>query len=80
MAQEIAIIPQPAHLIVKNESFKFGKQLKVFIASYRGDSVTLVLSLIHISFRVCWYAFSMMRAKCSLSILICRAIRAMLQQ
>ena len=25
MAQEIAIIPQPAHLIVKNESFKFGK-------------------------------------------------------
>ena len=28
MAQEIAIIPQPAHLIVKNESFKFGKQLK----------------------------------------------------
>ena len=42
MAQEIAIIPQPAHLIVKNESFKFGKQLKVCIASYRGDSVTLV--------------------------------------
>lgn len=38
MAQEIAIIPQPAHLIVKNESFKFGKQLKVCIASYRGDS------------------------------------------
>ena len=36
MAQEIAIIPQPAHLIVKNESFKFGKQLKVCIASYRG--------------------------------------------
>lgn len=35
MAQEIAIIPQPAHLIVKNESFKFGKQLKVCIASYR---------------------------------------------
>lgn len=28
--------------VVKNESFKFGKQLKVCIASYRGDSVTLV--------------------------------------
>ncbi len=26
----------------ENESFKFGKQLKVCIASYRGDSVTLV--------------------------------------
>ena len=26
MAQEIAIIPQPAHLIVKNESFKFDKK------------------------------------------------------
>ena len=28
MAQEIAIIPQPAHLIVKNESFKFGSSSK----------------------------------------------------
>ena len=55
MAQEIAIIPQPAHLIVKNESFKFGKQLKVCIASYRGDSVTLVFD----SFKILGSIFSL---------------------
>ena len=37
MAQEIAIIPQPAHLIVKNESFKFGK---------RSKSVSLLIGVI----------------------------------
>ena len=47
MAQEIAIIPQPAHLIVKNESFKFGKQLKVCIASYRGDRKSTRLNSSH---------------------------------
>lgn len=44
-AQEIAIIPQPAHLLVKHGSFKFGKQLKAKIASYRGDSINLVFDL-----------------------------------
>lgn len=41
-AQEIAIIPQPAHLMVKNESFEFGKRVKASVASYPGDSVHLV--------------------------------------
>lgn len=38
-AQEIAIVPQPAHLTAKNETFQFGKQAKVKIASYQGDSI-----------------------------------------
>ena len=46
MAQEIAIIPQPAHLIVKNESFKFGKQLKVCIAFI--GVIALLLFSIHL--------------------------------
>lgn len=41
-AQEPAVIPQPARLVVKNARFEFGKQLKANIASYRGDSINLV--------------------------------------
>ena len=41
-AQEIAIIPQPAHLTVKDGRFEFGNQLKAKVTPYQGDSVHMV--------------------------------------
>lgn len=45
MAQEIAIVPQPAHLTVKHESFELSKSLKAKITSYQGDSINVIFNL-----------------------------------
>lgn len=41
-AQEIALTPQPAHLIVKDGRFEFGNQLKAKVTPYQGDSIRMV--------------------------------------
>lgn len=45
LAQEIAIIPQPAHIIVKHDRFELNKSLKAKITPYQGDSINVIFDL-----------------------------------
>lgn len=50
-AQEVALVPQPSHLNVTNESFEFGKQVKAKVAPYQGDSINIVFDSFKDDFR-----------------------------
>lgn len=50
-AQEVALVPQPSHLNVTNESFEFGKQVKAKVALYQGDSINIVFDSFKDDFR-----------------------------
>lgn len=50
-AQEVALVPQPSHLTVTNESFEFGKQVKAKVAPYQGDSINIVFDSFKDDFR-----------------------------
>lgn len=50
-AQEVALVPQPSHLNVTNESFEFGKQVKAKVTPYQGDSINIVFDSFKDDFR-----------------------------
>lgn len=50
-AQEVALVPQPSHLNMTNESFEFGKQVKAKVAPYQGDSINIVFDSFKDDFR-----------------------------
>lgn len=50
-AQEVALVPQPSHMTVTNESFEFGKQVRAKVAPYQGDSINIVFDSFKDDFR-----------------------------
>ena len=50
-AQEIAIIPRPAHLTVEEGCFKFDNRLKAKVPPYQGDSVRILFDAFKNEFR-----------------------------